>query len=210
MKPLLYIVLLVTTWGGFSQSKYESGMEKAFSLWEEAKLDEAANLFERIAMAEKDNWLPPYYAAQVKVIKAFNTKDETQLKGFLDSAVDFINDAKILSKDNVDLLILEAQYLTAWVAFDGQKYGMMYAGKVTELYNKALQMEPNNPRVILHKAEWDMGSARFFGKPITPYCNEIKRAVSLFETFEPAGPFYPKYGVDRALELLKTSCKEAE
>lgn len=212
MKPFIYLTFIFITFVGYSQtatsSKYEIGMQKAFSLWEEGKMADAANMFERIAAVEKDNWLPSYYVAQLKVLQAFNTKDESILKPLLTSALNFINDAKTLSKDNVDIIILDAQYYTAWVAFDGQKYGMKYAGKISQMYKDALKMEPSNPRVILSKAEWDMGSASFFGQSVTPYCKEIARAITLFDTFEPAGAFYPSYGKERAQELVQTTCKE--
>jgi len=52
-------------------TKYQQGMRKAFQLWQENKSWEAANVFERIAAAEPDNWLPPYYVAQINVINSF-------------------------------------------------------------------------------------------------------------------------------------------
>ena len=134
-------------------SKYQQGMQKAFQLWQEDKSWEAANVFERIATAETDNWLPPYYAAQINVINSFTEKDAAKLKAQLDKAQDFINDATAISKDNPDLLVLQAQLYTAWIVFDGMQYGMTYSAKASDLYNKALELAPNNPRMILAKAE---------------------------------------------------------
>ena len=54
-----------------AQTKYEKGMEKAFSLWKENKSTEAANIFDRISEAEPKEWLPAYYAAQINIIKAY-------------------------------------------------------------------------------------------------------------------------------------------
>src|SRR5690606_9174330 len=127
-------------------TKYQQGMQKAFQLWQENKSWEAANVFERIAKAEPDNWLPAYYVAQINVINSFSEKDITKLKAQLDKAQNFINDANIVSKDNPELLGLQAQWYTAWIVFDGMQYGMMYAGKASELYNKALELAANNPR----------------------------------------------------------------
>ncbi len=56
-----------------AQSNYEKGMQKAFELWE-TNPTEASNLFERIATADTDNWLPSYYAAQINIIKSFRQK----------------------------------------------------------------------------------------------------------------------------------------
>ena len=86
-------------------TQYQQGMRKAFQLWQEDKSWDAANVFERIAVAEPDNWLPPYYVAQINVIKSFTEKDGTTLKAQLDKAQDFINEATAISKDNPDLLV---------------------------------------------------------------------------------------------------------
>jgi len=209
MKSLLTIILLVAiTASGISQTKYETGMRNAFELWEADKPWEAANTFERIAMVEKDNWLPAYYLAQINVINSFNQKDEAKLKAQLDKALDFLNQAKTRSKENPELMVLEAQYYTAWVAYDGQKYGMKYSGKISEIYNKAAQLAPENPRVVLGKAEWDMGAAQFFGQPTAPYCKDVERAIELFNNFEPKDDFYPSYGLERAQEIVNTRCKK--
>jgi len=207
-QPITLCIVLLMATASIAQSKYETGMQKAFELWEADKPWEAANVFERIAGVESDNWLPPYYVSQINVINSFNEKDEIILKAQLDKALDYLNRAKTISKDNAELLVLEAQYYTAWIAYDGQKYGMKYAGKVAELYNKAAQLAPDNPRVVLGKAEWDMGSAQFFGQSMEPYCNDVERAIGLFETFEPETGFHPSYGRDRAQEILKTNCKK--
>ena len=59
-----------------AQGKYEEGMGKAFSLWKDGKNSEASDMFERIAGAEKDKWLPNYYVALVNTTTAFQTKDK--------------------------------------------------------------------------------------------------------------------------------------
>jgi hypothetical protein len=209
MKNLITITLIaLLTVTANAQTKYEKGMRKAFDLWETNESWEAANVFERIAQAEPDNWLPPFYAAQINIFASFSEKDEATLIPQLKTAQDLVNDAKAISKDNAEILILEAQLLTAWIVYDGQKYGMKYSGKISELYNKALQLAPDNPRVVLGKAEWEMGAATWFGKSKEPYCNDVKRAIELFGIFTPQGEFYPKGGVEHAQEVLAENCKE--
>ncbi|GGG48045.1 hypothetical protein GCM10011414_17240 [Croceivirga lutea] len=194
--------LLVT-----AQSQYEKGMEKAMKLWGEGKIVEASNLLERIAVAEDDNWIPYYYVAMVNTSASFGEKDDTKLKQQLDKAKEFVDIAKNLSPDNAELLILEAMTNTAWIAFDGATYGMTLSGKNTQLYAKAMQLAPENPRVVLSKTEWDMGSARYFGKDTAPYCLDIEKAVELFTTFKPSEePYYPDWGAERAQEVL-AECK---
>ncbi len=189
-----------------AQSKYEEGMKKAFDLWETQKLTEASNLFERIAKAEKDNWLPSYYAGYVLVLSSFEIKDESLLKAQLDKAKLLLSDALTLSPDNPEILIAQALHNTAYINFDGQKYGMIMSGKNASLYNKALEIAPDNPRVILAKAEWDMGSARFFGTSIEPYCKDVQKALEIFDKQPEPKSFQPSWGKKRAVKILER-CK---
>jgi|26BtaG_2_1085354.scaffolds.fasta_scaffold00003_102 tetratricopeptide (TPR) repeat protein len=187
-------------------SKYEAGMQKAFRLWGKEQPWEAANMFERIAKAEPDNWLPPFYAAQINVVMSFSEKDKDKLTAQLKKAQDFINDATAISKENPEILVLQAQLYTAWIVFDGMQYGMTYSPKASELYQKALAMAPENPMMIMANAEWKIGSAKYFGESVESYCKEINRAIELSSTFEPKGKFYPKFSEERAKKVLEENC----
>ncbi|MDG5492207.1 M48 family metallopeptidase [Psychroserpens sp. SPM9] len=207
MQKLIIIVLLLVSGITTAQTNYEKGMQKAFKLWQENKTDEAENMFERIAKAETDKWLPHYYIAQINSLKSWTEKDENVLKAQLDKAQDHIDKAMTISKDNPELLVLQAHVLTNWVAFDGATYGMKYAGKITELYNKAYKLAPKNPRVVFNKADWAMGSAKYFGQDTKPYCVEIEKSIELFATFKPESNLHPNWGKERAEQVAK-SCKE--
>lgn len=205
MKNLIVLfVLSIFSLNIQAQSPYEKGMEKAFDLWDQDKMIEASSLFERIASAEKENWLPPFYAGYTLVLSSFNEKDENQLKLKLDKASDMLSKAEKLSPKNPEIMIAQALHNTAYINFDGQKYGMTMSSKNAAIYNKALKLAPNNPRVILAKAEWDMGSARFFNQSTDPYCKDVKRALEIFEKEEePEEKFYPDWGKERAGKILE-------
>ena len=53
IRDRLFVCSLLT-----AQTQSDDGMNKAFMFWKEGKSTEASDLFERIASAEKDNWLP--------------------------------------------------------------------------------------------------------------------------------------------------------
>ncbi|WP_318309045.1 tetratricopeptide repeat protein [Flagellimonas crocea] len=205
MKNLILTMVLLGASFVNAQDRYTKGMEQAFALWQDQKPVEASNLFERIATAEPDKWLPYYYVSQVNTVISFGEKDEEKLSKQLAKAKEFLDVAKAISPDNPEILIQEALINTAWIAFDGATYGMALSPKNAQLYQKAMELEPNNPRVILSKAEWDMGAARYFGKDTTPYCKDVERALELFATFKSETPFYPSWGEERAKEVL-ASC----
>ncbi|MCR9229040.1 MAG: hypothetical protein NXH90_16595 [Flavobacteriaceae bacterium] len=207
MKKLILAIVLIGSTLVNAQDRYSSGMEKAFELWQNQKTTEASNLFERIATAEPDKWLPYYYVSQINTVISFGEKDEQKLSKQLEKAKEFLDVAKAISPDNPEILIQEALINTAWIAFDGVTYGMTLSQENVQLYQKAIEIAPDNPRVILSKAEWDMGSARYFGKDVTPYCKDVERALELFATFKSETPFYPSWGKERAEEVLKSCGK---
>ncbi len=206
MKNIITILLVIVSFSGFSQTPYQKGMQKALDLWKAEKPVEAVNLFERIATAEPNEWLPSYYASYITIIYCFGEKDEAKLNAQMDKALQFMNDAKSIARGEVELLILDALWHTAWVAYDGATYGMSYSGKIAAMYQEAIAIDSNNPRVILNKAEWDIGSAKFFGQSIEPYCNQIQKSIDLFKDYDPSQEFYPKGGLERAIEALEKNC----
>ena len=207
MKKIFLFIGITFALNITAQSQYDKGMVKAFELWEQGKIAEASNLFERISNAEKDNWIPAYYVGYINVLTSFGIKDEASLKSKLDKAKSFLEKAAAISPNNPEILIIQGLHNTAYIAFDGQKYGMTLSGKNAAIFERALKIAPNNPRVILQKAEWDMGSARFFGKSTKPYCKDIQKALEILKTEKKSSvKFAPSWGVDRAKEILKQSC----
>ena len=207
VKIVVILVLSLVSRQATAQTNFEKGMSKAFELWEAGKWDDAENMFERISKAEEEEWLPNYYIAQMNSLKSWNEKDETVLKAQLKKAQEHLDIAMARSEDNAELLVMQAQVYTNWVAFDGATYGMKYAGKVAELYAKAVKLDPTNPRAAYCKADWGMGSAKYFGQDTEPFCKEIEASLELFDTFKPESDFHPNCGRERAEQVL-AECKE--
>lgn len=203
MKKVMIIALILINTAVLAQDQYTIEMQKAFKLWGEGQIAEASNLFERITTAEPDNWLPAYYVSQVNTVASFGEKDKGKLTQQLEKAQEFVDLALAVSPDNPEILVQQALVHTAWVAFDGATYGMTLSGKVEALYAKALQLAPENPRVVLSKAEWDMGSAKFFGQDTAPYCKDVERSMELFANFKAASSFHPNWGKERAEQIVK-------
>lgn len=206
MKNLFLFIGLCIALNVPAQTPYQTGMQKAFSLWDAEKMTEASQLFERIATVETENWLPSYYAATIEIVGSFGLKDEAMLTAKLSKAQKFLNVASSKSENNPEIIITQALLNLAYIAFDGQKYGMTLSAKNNQLYAQALQIAPLNPRVILGKAEWEMGAAAFFGKSTKPYCDEIKRAITLGKNEKIEQEFYPKFMVERA-EVVLGKCE---
>ena len=190
-----------------AQTQFEQGMTKAGQLWKEGKTEEASAMYERIASAEKNSWLPNYYVALLNTTTSFTEKDKIKVDLMLTKAQDALDVEMIKDQNNSELYVVQALIYTAWVVQDPMTNAPKYSAKVMEAYAKAKAIDPNNPRAVFGEADYQLGGAKWTGVDTKPLCAEVDKAVELFATFKPATPFSPKWGLDRALESQK-NCKK--
>lgn len=189
-----------------AQTSFEQGMGKSLGLWGEGKAQEASALMERIAAAEKSNWLPNYYVALINTTEAFNPANKEKVPAMIIKAQDAIENATLISPNNDEIMVVQAMLYTVILIQDPMTNGVKYTGLVMEQYGKALAINPNNPRAVFSKAEFEIGSAKYWGTDTKPMCAQIEKSIQLFANFKPETPFSPKWGLDRAQEALK-GCK---
>lgn len=205
MKKILFLAIVLCSAVSVAQGKFEQGMGKAMQAWKEGKPDDAVALLERIAIAEPTQWLPDYYVAFITTLASFESRDQEQNARRFVRAQNALDAALMKTGENDELHVLQALLYTARIVADPMTNGMTYSPKVMEHYNKALAINPENPRAVFGKAEFEINSARFFGKDISGMCGEVRRSITLFEKEKPSG-FMPSWGRDRAAEVLK-NCK---
>ncbi|KRB57797.1 hypothetical protein [Flavobacterium sp. Root186] len=206
MKKIITLIALFVVVISSAQTQFEQGMTKAFALWKEGKNTEASALFERIAAAEKNSYLPNYYIALMNTTAVFTEKDKTKIDLLLTKAQDALDVEFIKDQNNAELYVLQALIYTGYVVADPMTNGMKYSSKVMEAYAKAKAIDPKNPRAVFGEADYQLGGAKWTGVDTKPLCAEVDRSIELFATFKPETPFSPKWGLDRALEIQKT-CK---
>lgn len=190
-----------------AQTQYEQGMGKALGLWKEGKSTEASALFERIAAAEKDNYLPNYYVALINTTEAFNPANKDKITSLLAKANAALDIELAKTPNNVELLVVQAMAKTALLASDPMTYGMTLSPKISEIYMHASLLAPENPRVVLCKAEFDMGGAKWTGADVKEICSRLQKSLDLFAKFKPETPFSPSWGLDRAQEAVQNCGK---
>ncbi len=203
---------IITTFALFicsflSAQQFEASMGQAMKLWGEGKNTAAAALFERIAAAEKNSYLPNYYVALVNTSAAFATKDKQQINDLLTKAQAALDIEMAKDQKNSELYCLQALIHTAWIVADPMTNGMKLSGKTMETYEIALKLDPNNPRAVFGKADFAINGAKWTGADTKPLCKEVERSITLFENEKTTAPFAPKWGIDRAKQAL-TNCSK--
>ena len=206
-KLLTTVLITLITFISGAQTSYETKMKETFALSESQKLREAVQLFEHIAKEEESNWIPYYHAAHTLLISAFQVQDRTAAIPMLDKAEEHLNRAKILSPNNVEILLLEAKAGLAKMMTDLQTLAPVMSSKIERMYSQAMVKAPGNPRALLGDAEWKMGKAKYFGTDSKKYCPNLEKALAAFEIQKDSIPFYPKWGKHRAITLVENCNK---
>lgn len=208
MKSLLPAVALLFALSGYSQSeKFTQAMEKNFALMDSAKttanFTAVAAGFERIADAEKNQWLPYYYAGLALSINGWSDakldKDanSTRIKELCDKAA-AIN-------DNAEIYVLRNMASTQQMIVDPQTRWQTYGKEAGDALQKGLQMEPENPRLhylqgaALFNTPEQFGGGKAKAKPV------LEKAMQLFESAS-VKPLHPRWGKEQTAQML-AECK---
>ena len=200
-------LLLVISVCIFAQSeKCTEFMKKNLVVLDSAKttedLQNAANNFERIATAEKEQWQPYYFAGYALVMKSFITKDKSQVDGICDKADELISIAESLSNNNSEITTLKAMVLQSRLSVD-QSRGMTMGPKSSKLLQQALAEQPaNNPRAYTQLAQTLYYTPTAFGGGKDAGITMLKKALAAYDTFKPASELDPNWGKEYAGALL--------
>lgn len=170
------------------------------------ELQKAVNVFDRIASADKEKWEPLYYSAFGNIMIANLESDGSKKDGYLDLALTSIVKAKTIKPNDSEIIALEGFIHMMRVTVNPAARGQEYSSKAYESYQKALAINPNNPRALALMAQMEYGTAQFFKSPITSACATNAKAIEKFEVDKPESPLAPMWGKGMT-EDLKTKCK---
>ncbi len=178
-------------------AKFEPGMKKTLTELDSAKtqddLQNVSNSFERIATAEKDQWLPYYYAAYAQVMKTYMEKDVAKIDPMMDKADLLLANAESLSQNNSEITTLKAMATQCRMMVDWSR-GMTLGPKCTALIKEAEKQNPNNPRAYMFEANSVYNTPSQFGGSKDKGKDLMKKTIGLFSTFKPEGTLDPNWG----------------
>mgnify|MGYP001571471638 CR=1 FL=1 len=212
MKNLkLLIVFSLVSFLSFSQNKkYVAMMKKNIAFLDSAKTETnylaAAMNFVKMAGTEKKEWLPNYYAGMAYVLIAFEKEGE-EIDKWADKAEQCINRADSLSKDNAEILVLKAMCSSSRIMVDPMARGFMFGKEAYDYSQKAMALEPTNPRPYANKGQGTFYMPEAFGgggAKARPY---IEKAIERYKTYKPQSELHPNWGEKMCKDLLK-KCDE--
>jgi hypothetical protein len=161
---------------------------------------ELANTFQRIADAEKTQWLPYYYAAMSHVMMGYNLANG-QLGGFADKtdpeadqAEQLLNKAEALSKDNSEIYCIRKMIASLRLMADPMNRYQEQLPLVAQMLEKAKTLDANNPRPLVLEAQDKFYTPEQYGGSKTEAKALFEEALKKYETFKPASDIHPQWG----------------
>lgn len=154
MKTLaITCALVMITLTGFSQKdQYATSMKANIDRMYQSQTIEdyqsSANTFERIALAEKKEWLPSYYTTYCYIMMAFMEQKPDQIDPYLDIAQKHLDKALAIDGTEAELFVLQGMLHQARISVDFMGRGMTYSQMAQGELEKAANMDPKNPRAF--------------------------------------------------------------
>ncbi len=212
MKTLLFALALLVSFAATAQTatdpnpKFTAAMTATLVKLKDAKgpddFQAAANQFERIAAAEPNEWLAPYWGAYSYTILAWMaTGQGDKMDAFLEKAeVLLASTEKIAAND--ETAVLGAYIAQARMTVDPQNRWQTYVPKAAEGIAKAKQLNPANPRPYFLEGQSLLYTPEQFGGGKDKACPLLKQAEEKFATFKPASAIAPNWDENRLKTLL--------
>lgn len=168
------------------------------------------NSFQRIADAEKTQWLPYYYAAlgHVMVGNLIGTANGA-MGGFADKtdpeadqAEQLLNKAEDLGKVNSEILCVRKMIATLRMMADPMNRYQTQMPLATEALERARGLNPDNPRIYILEAQDKYFTPEQFGGSKTEAKVLFEEAMKKFETYKPESSIHPNWGKAQVLYFL--------
>lgn len=161
--------------------------------------------FERIAEAEKNQWLPYYYAATLKIGMGFEGKNDAKDK-IADEASTLLDKADAIEKNNSEVLCARAMICYLHMMVDPMNRWMKYGAEAKDNLDAAKKADANNPRPYVleansvHRTPEQFGGGCKAAKPIA------EKAKKMLDEFKAATPIHPTWGAEIINPILE-DCK---
>ena len=199
MKKLIVTFVFVSMFSiGFANEAYEKAMSLSIETLFQVKTIpgyiEVANQFERISTMEKGEWLPLYYASFAYIMISFQEADNAKKDTYLDQAQKYLDQAKAIDPNESELYMLQGFLYPSRINVDPMNRGMLYMGDMNKSLDKALELNPDNPRVYYLRATIMHHTPEAYGGGAAKALPLYQVAVEKFSTFKPKTAISPNWG----------------
>lgn len=213
MKQIIFAFLMLTAVAASAQNeKFTKAMQSKIAGYETASTAQdfldLSNAFERIAEAEKTQWLAYYYAAHAQVLYGYITSQSNAagLDPIADKAEQLINKAEALEKNNSEISCIKSMIASLRMFVNPMQRWQQYGALAGEHIAKAKELDPSNPRPFALEAQNLFYTPAQFGGGCATAKPLAEQGMKLNEVFKPKTDLHPKWGKQQ-LEMVLNGCK---
>jgi len=169
------------------------------------------NKLDRIGEAEGDRWEPFYYAAFGYLRMSGMVESAEEKDKYLDLAMKEVGKSEAIKANDSEIEAMKGYVNMIKLTVDPATRGMTYSGLAFESFQKALKLDPENPRAHFLMGRMQYGTAQFMGGGTEDACASLFKARILFEKqTEPDNPFAPTWGKESTVEAINQLCEKGE
>lgn len=207
---LAAVSLLVT--GAFAQSeKYVASMKANIAAIDSSfknpqNLLDLANKFERIAVAEKTQWLAYYYAAYCQVNYTYMEQDKSKVDAIADKATELIDKADALQSNNSEISCIKSMIASSHMMVNPMQRYQEYGPEAASFLDAAIKQDATNPRPEFLRGQGLKYTPEQFGGGCATAKPVLQSSLAKYSTFKPASEIHPNWGKQR-VEMLIGECK---
>lgn len=209
MKSLIFnLMSLLLTISDPVTGIYEELMYSSVSKCEQSsnqnKYFECVSELKRIEVMFPDgNWLTDYYIALYEIQAAIGNKNPDNA-ALLQDAKEHIHKLKIEKEaDQSEVSTVEGYYYYALIAANPTQNGQLYYTSVLDAYNKALVINPDNPRALLLLMVFNMNMAKSTGHQLNENFSPMIERIGVLLEKEDKKSITPHWGTS-TYESLKS------
>jgi tetratricopeptide (TPR) repeat protein len=208
MKKLIVSLALVSLFSiCFANETYQTAMnqsiEKLFQVKSIPEYIEVANRFERISNIEKTEWLPLYYSAFAYVMISFQESENVKKDNYLDQAQKYLDRAMAIDPNESELHLLQGFLYPSRMTVDPMNRGMALMPEMNKSLDKALELNPDNPRVYYLRATMTFHTPQEYGGGASKALPLFLLAEEKFSIFKPKTAISPNWGKEMNESELK-------
>ena len=215
MKKLTITLVLVSLFSiGYSNEAYQKAMSQSIAnLFKATSIPEyieVANQFDRISQNEKSEWLPLYYASYAYIMISYQEPENKKKDTYLDHAQKYLDQAMKIDPKESELYMLQGFLYPMRINIDPMSRGMLYMGKMNESLDKALELNPDNPRVYYLRATMTFHMPEAYGGGAAKALPIYKTASEKFGIFKPKTELSPNWGKEICETELKNVLEQVK
>ena len=174
-------------------------LHEGMSAADRGTMERARAQFERATADDDYAALAHYYAglANYRLASIFLEADDVPVGDYLEAAADHLETATDLDDQCADAYALRSSVYGMKISQNPLR-AMTLGRTSSETMERALELEPKNPRVVLLSAQSDFHTPGMFGGDRDEALDGFKRAAELFEEESPDAPLQPQWGHEEA------------